>query len=136
MSRSIALGLVAVVAAFALSFGVGKAAGGKTATAGVKAAAIKVAGAPAVQSVELGGTVPALKSTPKKKTAKKKKAPSSNNDSTPAPSSNDSSPAPNTSPSTPTTPKVTPKDTPKPPVTGPAGPGDGEAPVTGGNEDG
>jgi hypothetical protein len=134
MSRSIALGLVAVVAAFALAFGVGKAAGGKTATAGVRAAAIKVAGVPAVQSVELGGTVPALKSTPKKKTAKKKKkAPSSNNDSTPAPSNNDSTPAPSVTPKV--TPKAPPKAPPKPPVTGPAD-GDGDPPVTGGNEDG
>ena len=138
MSRSIALGLVAVVTAFALAFGVGKAAGGKSATAGVKAAAIKVAGAPAVQSVELGGSVPALKSTAKKtkKKTTKKKAPSNNN-STPAPSNdNDSSPAPST-PSTPkpSTPKPsTPKPAPKPPVVGNGD--DGGAPVTGGNEDG
>jgi hypothetical protein len=132
-TRTIALGLVAVLAAFAVAFGVGKAAGGKTATAGVRAVAIKVTSAPSVGSVEVGGTVPALKAkakAKKKSPAKKKKkttTTASTNSTTTAPSNSNSSPAP----STPSTPKPTP---PKPePKSKPADPGPA---VTGGNEDG
>jgi len=75
-TRSIAIGLVAIVAAFAAAFGMAKSGGSKTenAGAGVKAETIKVAAPPAVAGVEVGGTLPALQSErkPAKKKASKK----------------------------------------------------------------
>jgi hypothetical protein len=107
-TRSIAIGLVAVVAAFAAAFGLAKSGGSKTETAGagVKAATIKVAAAPAVAGVEVGGTLPSLKAerkAPAKKKAKKQAASSpSTTNSTPstqnsAPSTQNSAPAPQAS---------------------------------------
>ena len=73
-TRSIAIGLVAIVAAFAAAFGMAKSGGSKTETAGagVKAESIKVAAPAAVAGVEVGGTLPALKAE-RKAPAKKKK---------------------------------------------------------------
>ena len=75
-TRSLAIGLVAVVAAFAAAFGLAKSGGSKTETAGagVKAQSIKVAAPAAVAGVEVGGTLPALKAAHKAKKAKKKAA--------------------------------------------------------------
>ena len=72
-TRSIVIGLVAVVAAFAAAFGMAKSGGSKTDTAGagVKAQTIKVVSPAAVTGVEVGGTLPALKAE-RKKAAKKK----------------------------------------------------------------
>jgi hypothetical protein len=72
-TRSLAIGLVAIVAAFAAAFGLAKSGGSKpeTAGAGVKAQSIKVTAPAAVAGVEVGGTLPALKSAPKAKKAKK-----------------------------------------------------------------
>lgn len=133
-TRSIAIGLVAIVAAFAAAFGLAKSGGSKTETAGagVKAQSIKVAAPPAVAGVQVGGTLPALKAERKAPAKKKKKststsnasAPSTNNTTTPetnSPSTNNttaqpSNPAP-TQPSQPSTPKP-------------------ETPAQGGGEDG
>src|SRR5215208_1379218 len=84
-TRSIAIGLVAIVAAFAAAFGMAKSGGSKTETAGagVKAQSIKVASPAAVAGVEVGGTLPALKAE-RKAPAKKKKSTSSSNNSTPS----------------------------------------------------
>lgn len=133
-TRSIALGLIAVVAAFAVAFGAGKAAGGKTATTGVRAAAIKVAAPPAVSSVDVGGTIPALKANATKKSpAKKKKASSKANNTTStaaAPSTNNTT----TTQQAPTS--VVPKNTTAPPAKKKAPtPTQGGA-VTGGGSDG
>ena len=73
--RTIAIGLIAVVAAFGAAFGISSSGGGeKTATAGAgtKAETIKAAAPAAVAGVEVGGTVPALKAEKKatKKAAK------------------------------------------------------------------
>jgi hypothetical protein len=136
-TRSIALGLIAVVAAFAVAFGAGKAAGGKTATTGVRAAAIKVAAPPAVSSVEVGGTIPALKADATKKSpAKKKKASSKTNNTTStatAPSTNNTTPAPSKQ-VTPAQPKSNPA--PKKKATGVGGGGTDGGAVTGGGSDG
>jgi hypothetical protein len=85
-TRSIAIGLIAVVAAFAAAFGLAKSGGSKTATAGagVKAQSIQVAAPPAVAGVEVGGTVPALKTVHKAPAKKKAKKPSSSNTSSPS----------------------------------------------------
>jgi hypothetical protein len=90
-TRSLAIGLVAVVAAFAAAFGLAKSGGSKTenAGAGVKAQSINVTAPAAVAGVEVGGTLPALKAERKAKKAKKKPSASSN---TSAPSTNNSSP--------------------------------------------
>jgi hypothetical protein len=90
-TRSLAIGLVAVVAAFAAAFGLAKSGGSKTETAGagVKAQSINVTAPAAVAGVEVGGTLPALKAERKAKKAKKKPSASSN---TSAPSTNNSSP--------------------------------------------
>ena len=83
-TRSIAIGLVAVVAAFAAAFGLAKSGQSKTATAGagVKAETIKVTTPTAVSGVEVGGTLPALKAE-RKAPAKKKKSSSNSNTSAP-----------------------------------------------------
>jgi hypothetical protein len=110
-TRSLAIGLVAVVAAFAAAFGMAKSGGSKTETAGagVKAQSINVTAPAAVTGVEVGGTVPALKvqhKAPAKKKAKKPAA-STNNSSqsssnTQAPSTNNTAP-PTTNTAPPTT---------------------------------
>jgi hypothetical protein len=93
-TRSIAIGLVAIVAAFAAAFGLAKSGGSKTETAGagVKAQSIKVVAPAAVAGVEVGGTIPALKvqrKAPAKKKAKTKKAANTTNPAaTSSPSTN------------------------------------------------
>src|SRR5829696_8045100 len=105
-TRSIAIGLVAIVAAFAVAFGVAKSGASKTETAGagVKAQAIKVAAPPAVAGFEGGGTLPSLKAERKvaKKKAKKQAASSPSTTSTSsAPSTQESAPSTqNSAPST------------------------------------
>src|SRR3954468_20876157 len=113
-TRSIAIGLVAVVAAFAAAFGMAKSGGSKTETAGAggKAQSIKVASPAAVTGVEVGGTLPALKAE-RKKAAKKKQPTSTSNTSTPsasatatpAPSTNTQPNTTNTTPTQPTNPQ-------------------------------
>src|SRR5215212_5564744 len=98
-TRSIAIGLVAIVAAFAAAFGMAKSGGSKTETAGagVKAQSIKVAAPAAVSGVEVGGTLPALKAEKKKAAAKKKKkkASSGSAPAASAPSTNSAAPETN-----------------------------------------
>jgi FtsZ-interacting cell division protein ZipA len=106
-TRSIAIGLVAVVAAFAAAFGMARSGGSKTDTAGagVKAQSIKVASPAAVTGVEVGGTLPALR-TERKKAAKKKTptttattnttSPSSTNDTSTAQANTNTQPTNNT----------------------------------------
>src|SRR5215203_3646203 len=96
-TRSIAIGLVAIVAAFAAAFGVAKSGGSKTETAGagVKAQTIKVAAPPAVAGVEGGGTLPSLKAERKKPAKKKAKKQAAS-----SPSSTSTSSAPSTQEST------------------------------------
>jgi hypothetical protein len=141
-TRSIAIGLVAVVAAFAAAFGMAKSGGSKTATAGagVKAQTIKVTSPAAVSGVEVGGTLPALKAE-RKAAAKKKKSSSTSNSSTPS-TSNTTTPSATPSPSTtntqpsnqqPTQPSNPQPSNPKP--TKPSNP-QPEQPAQGGGEDG
>ena len=98
--RTIAIGLIAVVAAFGAAFGISSSGGGKTATAGpaTKAESIKVAAPAAVAGVEVGGTLPALKAE-KKKAKKKAEKPSTSNTTASTPSTNDTTPQ-TTAPST------------------------------------
>src|SRR3954471_17574913 len=105
-TRSIAIGLVAVVAAFAAAFAVASSGGSKTQTAGagVKAASIKVAQPAAVTGVQAGGMIPALKvqhkAAKKKKTAKAS-APSTSTSSSSTATTQKSAPATqNSAPST------------------------------------
>src|SRR3954452_6417267 len=102
-TRSIAIGLVAIVAAFAAAFGVAKSGGSKTETAGagVKAAPLKVAAPAAVTNVAVGGTIPALKAQHRK--AAKKKAAKHKAATTITSSSSSSSAAPSTQKSAPST---------------------------------
>ena len=136
-TRSIAIGLVAIVAAFAAAFGVAKSGGSETenAGAGVKAQSIDVASPAAVTGVEVGGTLPALK-TERKAPAKKKKASSGSNTS----SSSDATTAPETNNSTPPADTTTPPaDTTTPPADTtepPAATAEPEEPASGGGEDG
>jgi hypothetical protein len=90
-TRSLAIGLVAVVAAFAAAFGLAKSGGSKTETAGagVKAQSINVTAPAAVAGVEVGGTLPALKA--ERKPAKKAKNKSSATSNTTASTNNTSS---------------------------------------------
>ena len=90
-TRSLAIGLVAVVAAFAAAFGLAKSGGSKTETAGagVKAQSINVTAPAAVAGVEVGGTLPALKA--ERKPAKKAKKKSSASNTTAASTDNASS---------------------------------------------
>jgi hypothetical protein len=94
-TRSIVIGLVAVVAAFAAAFGMAKSGGSKTDTAGagVKAQTIKVASPAAVTGVEVGGTLPALKAERKKAAKKKKSTTTTATNTTSPPSTNDTSTA-------------------------------------------
>jgi hypothetical protein len=141
-TRSIVIGLVAVVAAFAAAFGMAKSGGSKTETAGagVKAQTIKVASPAAVTGVEVGGTLPALKAE-RKKAAKKKKPTSTSNTSTPSASAT-ATPAPSTTNTQPNTTNTTPTQptNPQPPAkkeTPARGGGTtGEQPAAGGGEDG
>src|SRR4051794_22463149 len=100
-TRSIAIGLVAIVAAFAAAFGVAKSGGSKTETAGagVKATPIKVAAPAAVTGVQVGGAIPALKVQHKK--AAKKKA--TTKASSPSTSTSTQKSAPSTQNSAPST---------------------------------
>jgi hypothetical protein len=90
-TRSLAIGLVAVVAAFAAAFGLARSGGSKTenAGAGVKAQSINVTAPAAVAGVEVGGTLPALKA--ERKPAKKAKQKSSATSNTTASTNNTSS---------------------------------------------
>jgi hypothetical protein len=99
-TRSIAIGLIAIVAAFAAAFGLAKSGQSKTETAGagVQAESIKVAAPAAVSGVEVGGTLPALKAERKAPAKKKKKSTSTANNSTPS-TSNTTTPE-TTTPST------------------------------------
>lgn len=104
--RTISIGLIAIVAAFAVAFGAGKATSSKTATAGVRAAAIKVAAPPAVSSVQVGGAIPALQAKAQNKSPAKKKKSTSKTTAT----TNSTASAPSTTNSAPQTQtKVTPK---------------------------
>ena len=99
-TRSLAIGLVAVVAAFPAAFGLAKSGGSKTETAGagVKAQSINVTAPAAVAGVEVGGTLPALKAErkPAKKAKKKPSATSNTTASTNNTSSNTSTTQQNT----------------------------------------
>jgi hypothetical protein len=140
-TRSIAIGLVAIVVAFAAAFGMAKSGGSKTenAGAGVKAQSIKLAAPPAVTGVEVGGTLPALKAERKAPAKKKKKAASTTNTSTNstsnAPSTNNAAP-PTTNSAPPTTNSSPPAQQPSSPKPSkPAAPKP-EQPAQGGGEDG
>ena len=143
-TRSIAIGLIAIVAAFAAAFGVAKSGGSKTATAGagVKAQTIKVTSPGAVAGVEVGGTLPALKAERKPAKKKKKASSESNNTSssttnaTPSataepntPSTNTTTPPANTNPTPPANNNPPPAKKEQPPV-------QSEEPASGGGEDG
>ena len=140
-TRSIAIGLVAIVAAFAAAFGVARSGGSKTenAGAGVKAETIKVASPGAVAGVEVGGTLPALKAERKAPAKKKKKASSGSNTSTTTPSGPESSgPSTNntTPPATNTQPPATNTQPPANNTKPPANNTEPEEPASGGGEDG
>lgn len=140
-TRSIAIGLIAIVAAFAAAFGLAKSGGSKAASAGsgVKAESIKVAAPAAVAGVEVGGTLPALKAERKAPAKKKKKAASGGGNSS-APSTTQTTPEESSSPSTNNTTQSTPpptNTTPSTPApTKPAPKPAPEQPATGGGEDG
>ena len=106
--RTIAIGLIAIVAAFGAAFAISSSGGGNPATAGAgtKAESIKVAAPAAVSGVEVGGTLPALKAEKKKAAKKKADKPASSN--TTAPSTNNTT-TPDTTQTTPntTTPNTT-----------------------------
>src|SRR3954462_8858575 len=141
-TRSLAIGLVAIVAAFAAAFAVASSGGSKTETAGAggKAAPITVAHPAAVAGVTVGGTIPALKvqhkaHAKKKKTkasapatssapSTKKSAPSTTQKS--APSTQNSAPAPSTNTAPPPSRPAAPSKPSKPAA----------GPVSGGGEDG
>jgi translation initiation factor IF-2 len=135
-TRSIAIGLVAIVAAFAAAFGMAKSGGSKTETAGagVKAQSIKLAAPAAVTGVEVGGTVPALKTVHKAPAKKKKKAANTSAPST----SNTASPSATAAPSaTPTQPSSPAPSNPQPSAPKPQAPKPKpQAPAQGGGEDG
>ena len=138
--RTIAIGLIAVIAAFAAAFGISSSGGGsKTATAGpgTKATMIKVTAPAAITAVPAAaGTVPGLASAPKVVHHKKKAAKNTSSTSSPSTSnSTQSTPSTqNSTPSTPTTPA------PSAPVSKPAAPKPSKpsnpAPVSGGGESG
>jgi hypothetical protein len=131
-TRSIAIGVVAIVAAFATAFGMAKSGQSKTETAGagVKAQSIKVASPAAVAGVEVGGTLPALKA--ERKPAKKKKSTSTTNTSTPSTSA---TPAATTPPSTTTQPS-NPTPQPSNPTPQPKQTPQAEEPIQSGGDDG
>jgi hypothetical protein len=138
-TRSIAIGLVAIIAAFAAAFAISSSGGTKeeTAGAGVKAQSIKVAAPPAVAGVEVGGTLPSLraerKAPAKKKKASKKStasAPSTSNASQSPPSTQNTTPSAPSTPSRPSTPSTPRPSAPKPSAPRPV------QPISGGGEDG
>src|SRR5215210_6189595 len=138
-TRSIAIGLVAIVAAFAAAFGMAKSGGSKTETAGagVKAQSIKVAAPAAVPGVEVGGTLPALRAEKKKAPAKKKKKASSGSS---APATNAAAPKANTPSTTntqPSNPAPTQPSNPAPSNPKPSNPAPPtqQQPAQGGGED-
>ena len=116
-TRSLAIGLVAVVAAFAAAFGLAKSGSPKTETAGagVKAQSINVTAPAAVAGVEVGGTLPALKAERKAPAKKKKAKPASSTSNSAAPAAK--SPAPSTNNTTPSTPAPSQPSTPSTPST-------------------
>ena len=133
--RTIAIGLIAVIAAFAGAFGISSSGGGKTATAGpgTKASTIKVATPAPVAGVQVGGTVPALRSAPKpvhKKKAAKKHSTSS------APSTTQSTPSTQNSTPAPVTPQQSAPVAPRPSAPKPSAPKPSSGPVVGGGTDG
>ena len=140
--RTIAIGLIAVVAAFGAAFGISSSGGGgKTATAGAgtKAETIKVAAPAAVAGVEVGGTLPALKAEKKaKKKAAKKPSTTSNTLGPVDEQLDDRDAAPTTQqPTTPaadrrSSPTTQQPSTPKPSTPKP----NNDGPVSGGGEDG
>ncbi len=141
--RSIAIGLVAVIAAFAAAFGVAKSGGSKTETAGagVKAQTIKVAAPAPVAGVAVGGgTLPALKAERKAPAKKKKAASNTNTSATTTPSATPESNAPSTNTTTPPATNTQPPATnTQPPATNTQPPATNtkpEEPASGGGEDG
>jgi serine/threonine-protein kinase len=138
--RSIAIGLVAVIAAFAAAFAISSSGGEKTATAGpgTKAETIKVAAPAAVTGVAVGGSVPALKAEKKKKPAKKES--SSSNESAPSTSNSTTPPAPQETNPAPTQPSNPAPSNPAPSNPAPSNPAPSkpkpQAPISGGGEDG
>ena len=146
-TRSIAIGLIAIVAAFAAAFGLAKSGGSKTETAGagVKVQSIEAAAPAAVTGVAVGGTVPALKAERKAPAKKKKKkaadTPASSNTSSPE-TSNTTTPETNTPSTNNTTtqpsnpqPSNPQPSTPQPSTPKPSKP-QPETPAQGGGEDG
>jgi hypothetical protein len=139
--RTIAIGLIAVIAAFAAAFGISSSGGDKTATAGpgTKAATIKVAAPAAVAGVEVGGTIPALKAEKKAKKKAAKKVATSNPTSS-APTTNNSTPetqAPTTQNTQPSNPQPTQPSNPQPSTPKPSTPKpNNNGPVSSGGEDG
>ena len=142
-TRSIAIGLVAVVAAFAAAFGVAKSGGSKTenAGAGVKAQSINVAAPAAVAGVEVGGTLPALKAdrkAPKKKKHASNTSSSSGNTTTAPETDNTTPPAENNNTTPPANNNTTPpaNNNTTPPANNNNNNTEPEEPASGGFEDG
>jgi hypothetical protein len=137
-TRSIAIGLVAIVAAFAAAFGMAKSGGQKTETAGagVKAQSIKVAAPAAVTGVEVGGTLPALKAERKAPAKKKKKAASTTNSSKASTTNTSNTQSTNTQSTTNTTQTQTPPTKIQVPVKKTPTTKQPEQPAQGGGEDG
>jgi hypothetical protein len=140
-TRSIAIGLVAIVAAFAAAFGLAKSGQSKTenAGAGVKATSIKVAAPTAVAGVAVGATLPALKA--ERKVHAKKKSSSTSNTSSPSTSNTTESPStssPSTTNTQPSNPQPTQPSNPQPSNPKPSKPSNPqpETPAQGGGEDG
>ena len=138
-TRSIAIGLIAVLAAFGVAFGAGKATS-KTPDAdpGVSAEVIEVAAPAAIAGVKVGGSMPALKSAAKKK-AKKASAPKKSSGSSTAskPSTSNNTPStPVPSKSAPTAPAPSAPKPAAPAAPKPAAPKPQPAPVTGGGDEG
>ena len=139
-TRSLAIGLVAVVAAFAAAFGLAKSGSPKTETAGagVKAQSINVTAPAAVAGVEVGGTLPALKAERKAPAKKKKAKPAASTNNSAAPATN--SPAPDTNNSSQNTPAPQPStpapSAPKPSAPKPSAPKSDSGPVQSNSEEG
>ena len=92
-TRSIVIGLVAVVAAFAAAFGAAKSGGDGTENAGAGVGeSIKVAAPAAVAGVEVGGTLPALEVKRKAPAKKKKASNATDNPTTTAPETDTTTP--------------------------------------------
>src|SRR3954469_24937326 len=138
-TRSIAIGLVAVVAAFPAAFALAGSGGSKTesARAGVKARPVGVARPAAVAGVEVGGAIPAFR-VRHKASAKKKAAAAPVTSSAPttqqsAPSTQNSAPSTqNTAPAAPTQNTAPAPSRPAPAASKPAP--SNPAPVSGGQD--